>query len=207
MFIRKSSDVIYIDNLLNNLLTNTEVKEDYEVWNYLGAYDMFPVTNFNMSMNRATINNLEGQTSLCLKWLPKYEARRKLENIFYVKHWYFAVVFYNSNPIILLRSPDVRNDGYSKMFILDKDNHQRATGFIFDHIESDPGPELEMWGLDAPSGSFGGDVQPHVRSMHYDPASCFDYKNSDDKKELSYLLNYTVDPHFNWEEVGGYNPV
>lgn len=204
MFIRKPEEVIYITDLVEQLLdsNNKDVSIDFKVANYIGPYpNLFPMTNFFGSINRATKLNLENQQTISIRWLKSLEAKRRYEGTFNVIHWYIALVFFNTKPIALLRSPDTRNDGYSKLYILDKLNHQKATAFIFQHMESDPGPELEMWGLDAPSGSFGGDVQPHIRSMNYDSSLCLDYKNIKAKTKLNYIINYTIDPHFNWEEV------
>ena len=201
--IRRAEDVIlwdtYISKLLNVLNEGTIVS--YDISNYFGAYpDIFPMTNFHMSLNHATKENLEGQTILSIRWLKEHETKRRYEGIFDIIHWYLAVVFYNDKPIMILRSPDVKNDGYSKMFIVDKLNHQRANGFIFNFVKCDPGPELEMYGLDQPSGTYGGDVQPHVRAQFYSQSECFNLPEQ--KRDLEYLLNFTIDPHFNWEEVG-----
>lgn len=212
MFIRKPEDVIYISELVERLrnTSDSNVEIDYIIANYIGLYsDLFPMTNFYGAPNKTTIDNLENQRRLSVRWLKKHETKRRLEWTFDVVHWYLAIVFLDEEPIVLLRSPNVRNDGYSKLFYLNKILHQEATSFIFSKIEADPGPELEMWGLDAPSGAYSGDVQPHIRSMNYDPAQYFNWLGTgitNEKKlvilkELNYLLNYTIDPHFSWLEV------
>lgn len=203
MLIRKAENVILWDNYISKLLdiNRVDVIINYDIAHYFGAYpDLFPMTNFHMSLNKTTKDNLEGQTTISVRWLKNHETKRRYENTFDVIHWYIAVVFYNEVPILVLRSPDVRNDGYTKMLVVDELNHKRANGFIFQYVESDPGPELEMWGLDAPSGSYGGDVQPHVRAQNYNQFNTFNLP--EDKRKLEYILNYTIDPHFNWEEVG-----
>ena len=202
MFIREEADAIRFNELVAELRsqnTNT-VKVDYDIYKYIGPYpNLFPMTNFYGSVNRATKLNLENQRVLSVRWLEEHEVRRRYEWIFDIIHWKVAVVFFNEEPICVLRSPDTREDGYSKMFIIDRDNHQRATSFIFSNMESDPGPELEMYGLDAPSGSFAGDVQPHVRSAYGDPAEFLDYTitnvNGQHNQLLEYIINYTFDPH------------
>lgn len=202
MFITQEDQAFRTTDLITELRSNNPntVKVDYDIYKYIGPYpNLFPMTNFYGSVNRATKINLENQRVISVRWLIRHEVKRRYEWIFNVIHWKIAFVFYNEEPICVLRSPDTREDMYSKMFIVDRENHQRATAFIFSNMESDPGPELEMYGLDAPSGSFAGDVQPNVRSPHGDPAGFLDWRITDQNKQhnqlLEYIINYTFDPH------------
>lgn len=158
---------------------------DRQIADYLGPYpNLFPQLNIYGGPNRTTRINLEKQNRLEVRWLDEHLITRRIEPWKSVTIPFLSVVLYNSIPIAIIRNTDNREDRYNKMLYLNKRQHSYAAAYVFEFLEADPGPELEIYDT---IGTFSGDVQPHISGLnttYYDVVA--------DEPFLTEVLQYTV---------------
>lgn len=175
--------MIDITTYLNEIQAAPNI--DTQIANYLGTYpNLFPQLNIYGGPNRTTRINLEGQNRLQVRWLDEHLITRRIEPWKNVTVPYLLVVLYNLIPIIIIRNTDNREDRYSKALYLNKRQHSYAAAYLFEFLEADPGPELEIYDT---IGTFSGDVQPHISSLntkYYDTVV--------DEPFLTEVLQYTI---------------
>lgn len=174
--------MINITTYLSNILSTVNI--DRKIANYLGKEPvLFPQLNIYGGVNRTTRTNLEKQNRLEVRWLDEHLITRRIEPWKSVTVPYLSTVTYNSTPIIILRNTDNREDRYNKAIYLNKKQHSYAAAYLFEFLEADPGPELEIYDT---IGTFSGDVQPHISSLN----STY-YNIVNDEEFLTEVLEYT----------------
>lgn len=171
---------------INTYLTNVSLSnnKDKNVSNYLGKYgSLFSQLDINGAPNKTTRINLLNQDKVEIKWLDQHKITRSIEPFKTVTTWYLATVFYENIPIAILRNTENREDIYSKVLLINKIQHAYACSYLFQFLKADPGPELEIYDM---SGSFSGDVLPHIINTNYRY-----YDITIDEDYLTKILQYT----------------
>lgn len=171
---------------INTYLTNVSLSlnKDTTISNYLGKYvSLFSQLDINGAPNKTTKLNLLNQNKVEIKWLDQHKITRSIEPFKTVTTWYLATVFYENIPIAILRNTDNREDIFSKVLLINKVQHAYAGAYLFQFLKADPGPELEIYDI---SGSFSGDVLPHIINTNYRY-----YDIVLDENYLTNVINYT----------------
>lgn len=171
---------------ITTYLTNVSLSsnKDTNISNYLGKYiTLFSQLDINGAPNKTTKLNLLKQDQVEVRWLDQHKITRSIEPYKTVTSWYLATVFYQNTPIAILRNTDNREDFYSKTLLINKTQHAYAGAYLFQFLKSDPGPELEIYDT---SGSFSGDVIPHIINTNYRY-----YDLTVDQDYLTKILQYT----------------
>lgn len=174
-----------LSTYLTDLSTTPNV--DTKIANYLAKYPfLFPQINVWGGVNETTRRNLEKQNRLDVRWLDKHTITRRIEPWKSVTTWFIATVMFDGViPIGIIRATDNREDRFDKFLPINYEQHHHAGLYLFNFVEADPGPELELYDT---HGAFSGDVQPHYRSVQM---NYYDLTVPGDVLKIEDILLYT----------------